>query len=484
MKKTCLKQAVCSLLALILVLVLMTGNALKTRAAESSDGWTWTRLAGATRFATMAKITSEAYPSYEAGTLNTLIVATGESFPDALSGAALAGLYNCPIILTQTKSLSPQARSEILRLADPDGCNVIILGGTGAVSQATENAIKGLGVSVERIAGKTRLETALKVFAKGKKLGSDSWGYDTVIITTGYNYADALSISPYAYASQTPIFLTNSEGVLDAKTKQTLSESADFERAIIVGGTLAVAKETETYLNSIGMDVMRLNGSSRYHTSAQIIRWELGLLDDALFQPSVEMTSEGMGIATGENFADALASVSLLGKTNSVLMLVSSAKNRSVIQANFDELIKPYAKEMGKGYIFGGLNAVSQEIEDLLNECVQIHEDTPFSFIITNEFPCTMTHSKSYGYGVVTVNSANVEITKQSTRYKVKIKGTYKCEYGDSCCRCIVRDEEGIIVVNETLFYDATTVAGETYAYTKTLSLDEGHYTLTISDDK
>ena len=85
---------------------------------------------------------------------------------------------------------------------------------------------------------------------------------------------------------------------------------------------------------------------------------------------STMMTNAGMGVATGENFADALASVSLLGKNGSVLLLANGQK-LALLQESVDDFIKPYVKEMEKGYIFGGDNAVSPEIESLLNAAIE-----------------------------------------------------------------------------------------------------------------
>ena len=91
---------------------------------------------------------------------------------------------------------------------------------------------------------------------------------------------------------------------------------------------------------------------------------------NAAISPEVEMRLDGMGVATGTNFADALGSVSLLGKSRSPLLLVvdNSKKNIAQTQANIEELIAPNAKKnMNQGYIFGGTGAVSAQIEDWLN---------------------------------------------------------------------------------------------------------------------
>ena len=84
------------------------------------------------------------------------------------------------------------------------------------------------------------------------------------------------------------------------------------------------------------------------------------------------MTMNGMGVASGMDFPDALGSVSLLGKTKSVLLLtLNPAVARPIVEGLIDELIVPNASGMKKGYIFGGSAAVDPGIETLLNKAVE-----------------------------------------------------------------------------------------------------------------
>ncbi len=331
-------------------------------------GWTWTRLAGANRYDTAALASKQAYADHS---LKTIIVASGQSFPDALSGSALAGVYECPILLTNSAKLSNEAKEEIQRLA-ADDCTVLILGGTGTVSEAVENAIKKLGVKTERVAGSNREGTAAAVYEKGKTDGGFQEG-GTVIIATGYSFADVLSISPYAYASKTPIILGKKDGSLSKDTKALLKKEG-FTKAIIIGGTGSVSEASENYLkNTLGMTVLRLEGTNRYLTSGAIMKWELGMDPKAEIQPEAVMTAEGTGVATGANFPDALGSVSLLGKTHSPLLLAAdnSKANKAATQGNIEELIVPNKGNMTKGFIFGGTGTVSKQIEEWLNDAVK-----------------------------------------------------------------------------------------------------------------
>src|SRR5690606_2325393 len=89
-----------------------------------------------------------------------VIIATARSFPDALGGSALAGVLDAPILLTEPTALPDAVATEILdNLA---ATKAIILGGTGAVSQAVENDLNAMlgDANVERIGGLNRYETA------------------------------------------------------------------------------------------------------------------------------------------------------------------------------------------------------------------------------------------------------------------------------------------------------------------------------------
>jgi hypothetical protein len=274
--------------------------------------------------------------------------------------------------LTNTKKLADETKAEIQRLAAP-GCQVLILGGPGAVSEAAEKAIKNLGIeglTTKRVAGANRDETMRAVYAEGNFPAGG-----TIIVATGYAYADVLSISPYAYAAKAPIILTKKNGSLTPEAKALLENEAKPSKVIIIGGAGVVTEATENYLKGLseGVQVMRLAGANRYATSAEIMKWELGLNAEAPFQPDVEMHIDGMGIATGTGFADALGATSLLGKIASPLLLVAdnNKNNKAATQANIDELVAPFARDMTKGYIFGGTGAVSAQIEGWLNEAVQ-----------------------------------------------------------------------------------------------------------------
>jgi len=95
---------------------------------EFTDG-TVTRLSGVDRFATSAAISKA---SFQAGA-PVVYVANGNDFPDALSGAPVAGMKGAPLLLLSAGSIPAVIHNELVRLKPG---RIVVLGGVGVVSAA------------------------------------------------------------------------------------------------------------------------------------------------------------------------------------------------------------------------------------------------------------------------------------------------------------------------------------------------------------
>ena len=311
-----------------------------TDSALQTSSTTWSRIAGDTRYETAQKITKEAFADNSSA---VAIVTSAENFPDALSASAYAGLYNAPVIITASKALSDTAKSEITRIG---AAKIFVIGGVKAVSSAVVAAIKALPCvkKVTRIAGENRVDTANCIAAKGRE--TDSWS-DTCIIANGYNFADALSASSYAYANAAPIFLTNDNNTLDSSTVAEI-KAGGYSRVVIVGGTSAVRSSVKTQLGS-GIAFTRLGGQNRYETSTLIAEWAL----------NEGMSADGLAFATSANYPDALSGSSLCGTKNSVILLVGEGTGSDIGITSF---LKSHKSEVNTAYVLGGVSAVSGDL--------------------------------------------------------------------------------------------------------------------------
>lgn len=264
----------------------------------------FTTIAGADRYETTVRTSQAAFAS-----ASTVVIATGENWPDALGGAALAGAKGGPILLTRAASLPPTVLAEIRRLGASEA---IILGGEGAVSPAVEQALAAElgGNAVSRIGGATRYETAeLVARATRDALGGSYSGM--CFVATGESFPDSLAASPLAAAQGWPLVLTE-PGALAPSARQAMEEIG-VSGAVVLGGAGVVAESVESTLAAwLGDDaVERISGVDRYETAAEV----------ADFAVAQGLCWDGAAIATGLDFPDALAGGVLQGRAGSVLLL-------------------------------------------------------------------------------------------------------------------------------------------------------------------
>ena len=156
------------------------------------------RWAGADRYATAATISASSFAPGVAVTY----VTTGSTFPDALSGGAIAGKNGGPILLVEPGSVPAATASELARLRPS---KIVILGGTGAVNADVAAALVPYATSgaVTRLAGPDRYATAVQV----SRASYGTAGSDAVYVATGMNYPDGLAGGPVAALLPGPLIL-------------------------------------------------------------------------------------------------------------------------------------------------------------------------------------------------------------------------------------------------------------------------------------
>lgn len=323
----------------------------------------WERISGTNRYFTMKNLSKK---GWDDNSCDTVIVATGLSFPDALAATALAGVYDCPLLLTLGDTLSPQAASEIQRLGAND---VIIVGGTGAVSNDVKTSIEGIvgAGHVTRLSGSNRFATAYNIYNSCV----NEWS-DTLIVATGMSAADVLSIAPYAYASKSPIFLADQNGNLSSNMQGAI-QAGNFGKAVIIGSSYLVSTQTETLLTTVlgNGNVYRISGSDRYITSSMVADWESGENVTAAVQPSVLLDYNNVSVVNGadDNYPDALAGGPFCGHNGAVMLLTQDliTNNNYTVQNN----VIPHTDDIEIGYIIGGTGALSAVFEGYLESLCQ-----------------------------------------------------------------------------------------------------------------
>ena len=187
------------------------------------------RIAGSDRYQTNMQVNLTAGP-----TGRRAIIATGTNFADALAVSPEVYSQHYALVLTDPNSLSSTAQST---LTDLGITNVIIVGGTSAVSANVESQLKSDGFTVlYRIAGADRTGTAAQIAiwataglsaANGyNALASLGYSTGTAELTRGDAFPDALSAGPAVGSAGHVLLLTANPTTLGSGAGQYLGGKA------------------------------------------------------------------------------------------------------------------------------------------------------------------------------------------------------------------------------------------------------------------
>lgn len=297
------------------------------------------RFSGESRYETAVDISSKNwFESYN------VVLARGDSFPDALAGAVLANsavVGGGPLLLTESKRLRPEVLAEMKRL---NASSVFILGGTGAISAGVEQELVDNGIQVFRIQGKDRYETAANISTTAIENSSKAF------LASGTSFADALSISSYAAANGIPLMLTDPKR-LPAPTLDALQRLGVTE-VTLVGGESAVSAGISSELTKAGYTVNRLSGSDRFQTNIDILN-------------SLQFNMDKMVIATGMSFPDALAGSVLAARENNPIVLVPKDEN-TMLNSPIASYLNNNRVLVNKFSILGGWGVINYKVENIV----------------------------------------------------------------------------------------------------------------------
>lgn len=297
------------------------------------------RLYGRDRYETAIAISKSGWEKAE-----YVVLATGGDFPDALCAAPLAKKYNAPILLVQKDSLGSLVESELNRLGVK---KAFLVGGQGVISVNVENRLRSMGIEPIRLGGKDRYETSIMI---AQNLDPS----DKLIIATGSDFADALSISPIAANQNIPILLTDKNNLPDS-VKQYIGK-LNISKTYLVGGTSVIGINVEKSVSN----PERLAGANRYETNFAVVN-----------KFSANLNFANTFISTGNDFPDALAGSVLAGKSAAPLILVEGNMLKST-----SDLINSKLPENNAIVILGGEVVVSgNSYTSIIKKAVRIMID-------------------------------------------------------------------------------------------------------------
>ncbi|MDP9021603.1 MAG: superoxide dismutase family protein [Actinomycetota bacterium] len=295
------------------------------------------RLWGPDRFGTAAAISQNTFPTALPERAEAVVLARAFVYADALTGAPLAEAKGGVTLLTERDQLTDTTETELKRVL-PTGKTVFILGGPEAISPAVEQAVRDMGYTTQRLAGATRVETAIRV---AEELDAT---HDRVIVTTGYNWPDAVASGAAAVDSDAVIVYSVGDDPHPATTAYIAAHAN--EPAFAVGGPAARAYAGLPNEN-------KLFGPTRIETAIAVAN---------RFFPNptfVALSRDGLSPEpTDPYFADALAGGPHVGRLGGPVVLTDETNLHPAVARyacdNADAIVREYA--------YGGTAALANEV--------------------------------------------------------------------------------------------------------------------------
>lgn len=223
-----------------------------------------TRVAGADTVQTALALSRLAFGD---GGSPSALLARADVFADTLAGGGLAGAQ--PLLLTPGDVLDDAVAAELERI---DASDVAVLGGPAAVGDAVLDQLAERGIDADRLAGATRIETAVAVAERVL----ERHGPTTALLARAFPagedatqaFADSIAAGAWAADEGWPVLLTDS-GSLSTPTAAHLAD-AGYDRVILIGGAAALSPQVATEVGGFASTVERVAGATRYDTAVAI----------------------------------------------------------------------------------------------------------------------------------------------------------------------------------------------------------------------
>ncbi|MDZ4179310.1 MAG: cell wall-binding repeat-containing protein [Coriobacteriia bacterium] len=195
---------------------------------------TVTRIGGADRYDTARLVALEVNALRGPKSIDSVIVASGQGYPDALSISSYAAASGTPVLLTRAEALPTATQAALAELKPTTS---IVVGGNRVVSGAVFSALP----SPRRLAGADRYSTSRAI--ADYCVDASVLSLSVLGVATGLAFPDALAAGPALAATKAPLLLMDS---IDQMGREWLGSRGDSVREVVVlGGPSAAPYQRE-----------------------------------------------------------------------------------------------------------------------------------------------------------------------------------------------------------------------------------------------
>lgn len=356
------RKILAMMLAVMMVGLIVLSAPGQVKAAGGN--YTVQRLGGFDQFDTANLVADEFANGNQ---VNTVILATSITFPDAIAASSLTKLYNAPILLTEPAKLNIKTEAEMKKLGIK---KVIIVGGTAVVSQAVQNyLVNTLKMSVDRIGGYDMYETAMLI--SDRLPTTNEYGpVKGAFLVAGDEFTDALSVSEEAAYAGMPIFLVpkgsakSYDSVPGLKDRIQRFKNADPDNFWLYLTNKGISDNfMEPYLTKqiiVDNTIVKIGNVSQLGVSTDNVTAGSKWLNNLELNYQLNEFAEKRVVlfATGNRWEDGLTGSSLAGKYGAPIVFIGDDIHKTLQDVrDFDQLCGIYTS-MDKAIYLGGTAVV------------------------------------------------------------------------------------------------------------------------------
>lgn len=180
-----------------------------------------------------------------------VILVNEDSIVDSISATPLAYARNAPIVVTKSTNLGRLTRNYLKELGTD---KVTIIGGLNAVSKDAERNIERMGMKVERIRGKDRYDTSLKIAREMYR----TVGFDKAfLLSSTAGLENAISVYSYAAKNGMPIIWAKDESF---ENQIEFLKGKNLEKIYALG-------DSEKFISDIDSSLKNIEGIKQINKS-------------------------------------------------------------------------------------------------------------------------------------------------------------------------------------------------------------------------
>ncbi len=172
-----------------------------------------------------------------------LILVRDDNMIDYIVALPYSHMFGIPILPVNPKELDPGTIAQLESYAKLGWTRILIIGDSQAISDKVQDQLLELGFSVERIGGKDRTETSVKLAERFFPNGDQ-----VLVVASSSDYGSALAAARWAMVQHHPLVL-NQNNTLSNSTKEALQRLRPTLVVIIGAG---LPEDLESQIRALG----------------------------------------------------------------------------------------------------------------------------------------------------------------------------------------------------------------------------------------